>query len=126
MRVLFIGPEQKKAIAKLVEHASHHVFSLEQMEAMVRDGGPAPGDDPAFSVMLPHGFRCVFSYEHHPGGLCRHLSVSVSGSSYPNPEAVLLLTQEFGFAGDGKNCIGWIEKEYRAVNVIEKVEKGGT
>ena len=123
MRALVIGQEEKQAIARLVEYASQHVFSLDDIKEIMRGEQEAAGNSPEFVVAIPRGFRCVFSYEYQPSGLCRHLSVSIP-DKYPHPEAVNLLMQEFGFEGTVKDPINifWLDENERAVNILQIVE----
>jgi hypothetical protein len=73
-------------------------------------------------VLIPVGFRAAFSVEEQPGGLVRHLSVSVdegAGQKMPNPIQVEMIAQEFGFKHIDQ---GWTEEfdpDRWAVNVIE-------
>lgn len=94
MRALIIGPEQTQEIRRVVEHAERNYYE---------PGMSLPGDDPAFVVHVPDGFRCVFTITRYQGQLYRHLTVSVPDpEKYPSPEATVVLAKEFGFtASDG-------------------------
>ena len=54
MRALIIGPEAKEGAARVMAHARRHIY---------RPGEDwIPGDDTAFVLHIPDGFRCVFTY----------------------------------------------------------------
>lgn len=92
MRALIVGPDERAAIGRLVEYAKepgHHYIPGRTKVV--------PGDDPAFVVQVPDGFRCVFTITKHNGQLFRHLTVSVPTEKYPSPEACVMLAKEFGF-----------------------------
>jgi hypothetical protein len=86
---------------------------------------PPAGDYPDFKVLIPNGFRVVYSIEEQPIGWCGHLSVSVdSPEKVPGIPAVEAIMAEFGMGKDINNCLNvWIEEtEPRAVNVLTKLE----
>jgi hypothetical protein len=63
-----------------------------------RDAEP-PGDNPAYVLMLEHGFRAVYTCTAVDGKRFRHLSVSVEGTKYPNEVAAFTIAGMFGFTG---------------------------
>lgn len=129
LRVLIIDQADRDAIKKLIAYAESHTFSLKDLKAMKSLAVPPPGDDPNFRADIGE-FRCVFTVEEQPIGMCRHLSVSVQGEA-PDPAAVLLFMEEFGFYSNLNNASGiWLESipeldcpKKVAVNVIEKINK---
>ncbi len=96
MRALIIGPEEREAAAKVVAYAMEpeHWYHPSLSEV-----SPVPGDNPAFRVQIPHGYRCVFTVTAHDSRRWRHLTVSVDGPLYPSPEAVVEIAGLFGFTG---------------------------
>lgn len=75
---------------------------------------------------LDMGFRCAFSFEEQPGGLFRHLSISVDvRGNLPNPTACVAICELYGFARDGK--IKFWREEYQpgyfAVNFVQLAEE---
>ena len=83
-------------------------------------------------VIIPDGYRCAFSFEQQPGGLSKHLSISVEDrdpAAMPNPIAFDAIAGLFGFDVDNNyaTCVLWIE-EYqpgrRAVNIVQ-LDKDG-
>jgi hypothetical protein len=106
MRALMIGPDEKTAIDKLV------AFAMEPDHFFVPGNGIVPGDNPDYVTHVPDGFRCVFTFTKHKNKLFRHLTVSVTGSKLPSPEACIMLAREFGFTAGSDNF-----------NLIERMEK---
>lgn len=103
-RPLVLTDEGVAEIAAVVRYAEAHRHSLAQVLAMVGKRMPPPGNDPQHCVLLPFGYRCVFSIEQQPPGWMRHLSVSVLPApvgAAPSVEAVAVLLPLFGFTGDG-------------------------
>ena len=127
MRALIIDDDARVNIKSLVEHAEAHRVSRRMITRAVEDPKYAIGNDASYSVIIPMGYRCVFSIEDQPIGWCRHLSVSVENpdpeTPLPSPESIVVLMREFGFRGSlVGTLVGrvWIE-EQRAINVVEKM-----
>ena len=103
MRALLIGPVERDGIATVRAWAQAHPVSRRELAQMVELDRPPVGDDPRHACLIPEGYRCVYSVEDHPVGLCRHLSVSVldpdPARPLPSPEAITMLMTEFGFVG---------------------------
>ncbi len=138
MRALVITPEIRDQIALVLLHAETRRVSLNHM-LRIKDGLEQPPTlfDHALRIEIPDGFRCAFSIEEHPGGWCRHISVSVAtpGRS-PHSYALAMLLDEFGFTAAAVEFIKkafeknpgefpdgvavWLEEGY-AVNVVEKI-----
>lgn len=98
MRVLIIGPDERKAIQDLVEFAS-------KPENLVVPGVTrfVPGDRPEFVIVIPHEYRCVFSnMKSNSGEIYRHLSISVP-HLMPSPESCVMIAKEFGFTVSDDN-----------------------
>ena len=92
MRALIIDDAARAEVARVKAHAASHHYG---------PGQPAPGGDPRFVARLST-YRAVFTYTHFGGVVYRDLSVSVlSNSSYPlpNPAAVFVIADMFGFSG---------------------------
>jgi len=95
MRPLVLSPEITARIAAQVEWAN-------RPENRYRAGvdPEPPGDNPAYVMLLEHGFRVVYSRTLAPDGSeWRHLSISVEGTKYPNQFAVYTIATLFGFTG---------------------------
>jgi len=82
---------------------------------------------PASEHLMLGQFRCAFSFEHQPVGLIRHLSVSVrQPGRLPQPIAVKMIMEEFGFQTPLERCQFWreeIDPGHEAINVIELVKE---
>ena len=94
MRLLRITEENIEAAQHLVRFAADeenwfHAFKDKWI----------PGDRPEY-VLHIDTFKCVFTYTVAPTGpMYRHLSVSVPGKVYPNPIAIKMIADMFGFTG---------------------------
>jgi hypothetical protein len=111
MRALILDEKTRAAIGRVVEYARAHPYELEQIH-QIRDGTlPPPGDNPEHCCLIPVGFRAAYTLENHPGGLHRHLSVSVDGGpgKMPSVAAVQELMKEFGFKNDLSACYVYTE-----------------
>ena len=128
-RVAVIDEAARAEIAALCWHADLHRLPLPEQRRVSRGERPPVGDDPDFCLTISGIYRCVFSIEEHPGGWCRHLSISIREPNparpVPSPEAVQAIAEAFGFRGDlTKGMLDgavWLEGS-RAVNVVERLE----
>jgi hypothetical protein len=121
-----LGPDDQKDLDKLLAYAKANPLSEAQIKATLAGDRPSVGDYLEHKWVWPIGFRCVFSFEHHPMGLCRHLSVSVYDKSdpepqIPSPRAMNTIGDAFGFK-EGKLDYMWIDQETKAINLVQKVE----
>jgi hypothetical protein len=134
MRVLFLTEQKKAEIQRLIRYAEDHVVLIDHTKRVLEGIAPPVGDDPQHVVHVDLGYRCVFSIEEQPMGLCRHLSVSINRKGkWPAPEAVNVLLEAFGFrrrVGDTKTDSGLgpplmlylEEEEVEAVNILEELQ----
>ena len=127
-RVAVIDEAARAEIAALCRHADLHRLPLKEQLRISRGERPPVGDDFNFCLTISGIYRCAFSIEEHPGGWCRHLSVSIREPNparpLPSPEAVEVIAGAFGFRGNLKKMLDgvvWIEGN-RAVNVVERLE----
>lgn len=91
VRPLVIDDEAKAIAARVIAHAEAHPYHP-------RPGSTPPGDDPNFVAKLGT-YRAVFTITHSDRMVFRHLSISVPGKGFPNPLAVMLIGELFGFTG---------------------------
>lgn len=105
MRPLLLTDEMREAARVVREHAEkpENWFRPGPSSgwAMLQGSGLRPGDKPEHIVVLPHEFKCVFSWtvaERRDGSsvVVRDLSVSVPGGS-PHPVMVFEIAELFGF-----------------------------
>lgn len=101
MRPLIIDHAAKTRIAAVRAYAEAPK-NLNDL-TMVMDGRwPPPGENPNHVVEIEVDFRVVYSLDRDKDGVIwKHLSVSVKNppgqARVPSPEAVQMLTEEFGF-----------------------------
>ena len=128
MKALLIGARERAAIADLVAKAVLRPMPLENVQRAAahkqKTGDAHAPMNQAATIEIPLGFFVTYTHEEQPGGMCRHMSVSVAGSrgSGPNPHAVALLMEEFGF----KNAFGsapmWLDTLKNGTLVINVLE----
>jgi hypothetical protein len=100
LRPLVITDVERATIRRVVDHAELNVINRERLQRMIARKEKPVGDNPEFACVIPVGYRCVYSSEEQPFGICRHLSISVLGEgAAPNEAAVEMLAAEFGFRG---------------------------
>ena len=119
---LIIGPDEREKIKNLIQYAERHPYNTEKLIKIAEGILDPPGDNDNFVVIIPHGFRCVFTVEYQKPGLMRHLSISVAKKGrYPNEHAVQMIANEFGFTGELEDWFVYGEKEVEAINVMQIV-----
>jgi hypothetical protein len=127
MSVLVIGPEEKEDIKQLITYAENNVIKLDRLKAMVAKQAPPVGDLPGYRMILPNGYRVVYSVEEQPSGLFRHISISLKNGS-PPPPAIDMIIAEFGFKTKLENGrvrsgpVSQLWLEGTALNLLEKIE----
>lgn len=126
-RPLIVDKRVVADVARLKAYAQAHPLNAHDLFRAVGKPERGIGNDPNFRLIIPVGFRVVYSLEEQPKlGLCHHLSVSVNElGKYPNEFAVLEIARLFGLPlktvedlKDGKLCHVWLEDEVQAVNVL--------
>lgn len=90
-RPLVIDDTAKLKAQAIMAHADKHHYKPDVP-------GPPPGDDPNFVTNF-NDYRTVFSFTEADGVLWRHLSVSIPSKNLPNPIAVFMIAELFGFTG---------------------------
>lgn len=132
--LLKLGPFEEQGLAKLLAYAKANPQSAEQLQAIIAGDRPPIGDYMEHQFIWPIGFRCVFSYEHQPHlGLCRHLSVSVHGTSMkitderpvpqvPAPHVMNAIGDAFGFRA-GILPHFWTDETTMSLNMVQQVAK---
>lgn len=102
-RALMIGAKEREAIKGLIEKAALRPTPLDAVKRAAgykkRTGDAHNPMNEAATIDLPIGFEVTYTHEEQPGAVCRHMSVSVDGKpgTGPNPHAVAMIMQEFGF-----------------------------
>jgi hypothetical protein len=124
MRPLIVAKSEQEAADTLIKYAVEHPFSLKDLIEIRGNPATAAGNNPHRSVVLPFGYRCVFTIEEQPIGWVRHLSVSVlEPRRMPNVPAVEAIMKLFHFRGRLEDCVVDLEQidgdGSEAVNVME-------
>lgn|GEM_PF-5912505 len=96
---LVIDSTVRENVAAVVAYARENRLPMARLLGAMHDEGyVAPGDDPRRVVHIPTCYRCVYTEESQPQGLCRHLSVSIGRKGeVPSDDAVQLIMGLFGF-----------------------------
>lgn len=122
---LVIDAAAKADIAGVIEYAHDNFLDETLMESIMASGW-APGDVDEYSCNIKFGFRVVYTVEKHPGGWCRHLSMSLNKEGRcPSPPAVDMMLEEFGFQGrlaEKPSSLCVYTEQDTIINVIEKME----
>jgi hypothetical protein len=121
--------DEIKSIQAVIKYAEEHRFSKADLYAIMAGAIGCPGDDPYMACHLNNGLRMAFSYEEHPMGWCRHLSISDSNNPRKSvtPDIVEIVMKEFGFVGTLHDTVKvWFEDAWlptigdvKAVNIIQ-------
>lgn len=120
MRPLIIDENAKKQISQVIDYAKRNIISQRELEFRDRVKTISVGDNPQRICNINLGYRCCYSIEEQPIGLCSHLSVSADDNKLPSPAAVELIKKEFGMSEE--DVYVYIENEVNAINVISKID----
>lgn len=129
LEIIFMDNDINTKISDVILHAEANPFSFEVMKNASENNLPIieKGCDD-FEILLPMGYRIIYTVEEHPMGLCRHISVS-HNMEQPSFDDLLQILNHFGFKTTihdekayiyGENCMV-NGKECIAINVIEKL-----
>lgn len=141
MSMIMVDDSVREEIAAVIKHAQDNVVDLAGMRERgeLESGEPNPiaGDQKEHIVFVPPYYKTVYSLENHGDGddekiglgICKHFSMSVNlddPGKLPDPLAVDMMLEEFGFAHPLYECIIWVEQfgpgTNRAINVIEPID----
>lgn len=139
MSMIMVDDSVREEIAAVIKHAQENVVDLagmrERGELEKGEPNPIAGDQKEHIVFVPPYYKTVYSHENHGDGdgekiglgICKHFSMSIEQpGGVPDPLAVDMMLQEFGFAHPLYECIIWAEKfgpgTQKAINVIEPVD----
>ena len=123
---MVIGPETREAMHAVVANAAANPVPLETL-LKLRDGELLPDDvNEGKTLLVPMGFRVVYTHEQQEHGTLRHMSMSISlEGRVPHPDAVRMVMEEMGFVNVLEDCIFWDEPcgpDKVAINVVEPLD----
>jgi hypothetical protein len=129
-RALLINDGARLRISHLIEKASRHITPLEVVRAggeRRAAGGPETEDaNSAFTIMIPRGYWVTYTQEkQREDCVCAHISISVADAKPgfgPNPAAVQVILEEFGFKHPLKNLPSWTSRTSDGELVVEFIE----
>jgi len=103
-RFLIIDEVVKERIGAILDYAEDNRFDPTDKSDGWMDR--IPGNNANLQLVIPDGYRCVFSYTLGPSKSIyyRHLSISTP-KDYPSPQSVLLIAGLFGFTGEPTDTI---------------------
>jgi hypothetical protein len=136
MRALLIDEITRKKIADVIRYAEENVYSMDDLLDMINGQLRPPGDDVFRVIVIPIGYRTVYSLEDQASGMCRHISISVPNSGkLPSIPAVQMIIKEFGFKNDLvipsdinvpiKIDVEELGDNHQAISIIEKINDHG-
>lgn len=125
-RALVISPEVQAAVDKVKAYAQEHPFNVHDIHRLLAHPENAHGNTPGFVVVIPLGYRCVFTIEQQPHGWMRHVSVSVGAKGrIPSVPALIEILKMFGFKKPLYDCVVHVmEEQVDSVNVLELLDDG--
>ena len=115
MRPLIIDENGRRLITDLCARAAAAPVAMDELTKLMETPGGAEkhmARMTAQTIELPVGFVVTYSVETgHPAGTVRHLSVSVDADDrLPSRHAVVMIAEEFGFAGGFTDWFIWREQ----------------
>lgn len=139
MTPIIINDDVRQQIFQVVQHAWNNIVPIYQMaeHGKLKEGMSNPiANDKGHYILIPQAFNVIFSIEDQGtevkdgrGGLgkCRHLSMSINKKGrVPNPIALDMVMEEFGFDNPLHHCAIWIEHfgddNLVAINVLEPLD----
>lgn len=131
MRPLIIAAQEREGIAKVKAYAQEHIQSLTNIITDMNNPDRAAGNDRNLRIVLPFGYRVVYSLEQQVPGLMAHLSVSVDSRpdngvlALPHPIAINEILKAFGMQPLDSEVMTWQEEIKdgggAAVNVLCRI-----
>ncbi len=127
LRPLLIDAETVTKAQEVRAYALARRETLRQIKERESTGQPGPGNDPGHTLLIPSGYRAIYTVEQQPNGWCQHISVAVDDPAmWPNPKAVQhILDKCFGVAFDPEKpkCEGMqstmIQIDGKPFNLVE-------
>lgn len=128
MSALIIDDTTIENSKKLIKHAEENILSQSKLKLTIAGDIPPVGDYPDHVLLIPNGYRVVYSIEDQPRkGLCHHISISIkTKGKYPHIEAVKEIVKLFDITLTlSPSQKLWVEdiNGIKAINIIEKKGK---
>ncbi len=125
MRPLIIDEELKSKISALVAYAEKNPFSMDNVLDVYNNEMAPAGDMDQYTLILPFGYKIVYSIENQPVGNVRHLSMSIDADGkLPSTVVVKIIMKMIGFENEIEDCQVKLEDyapNQQAVNVWEVI-----
>lgn len=125
MRPFIIDEEIKNKFKALAIHAERNPFSMDDLLDIYNKAEKPAGDYSEFTLVLPFGYKVVYSIEQQVKGDVRHFSISVDADGkLPNIVVVQECLKLLGFKNKLENCIVRLEDyapKRQAINVLEAI-----
>lgn len=113
----------KSKLKNLASYADSNPFTMDDLLDMYNNQHPMPGEMEKHVVVLPFGYRIVYSVETQNRGDFRHMSMSVdTDGKLPNIIAVKEVMKIIGFENPLEECIVKLEDitaTRQAISVLE-------
>lgn len=126
MSALLIDENVKSDIAKVIAYAEKNPYTMDMLLDRMNKAIPIPGDMEEYTVLIPFGFKVVFTIEQQNKGDIRHLTMSTATPGrLPNPTTVEEIIKLFGFENEMSDCILDIEDigpNHHAIRVVEFIK----
>jgi len=126
MRPLIVDQDLKDKIANLVSYADRNPLSMDDLLDIYNKQMKPTGDIGPYTLILPFGYKIVYTIDAYPDKKIRHLSMSVdTPGSLPNPAMVQEIMKLIGFKGGLLECIVHLEDiaiNHQAINVMEAIK----
>jgi hypothetical protein len=124
-RPLMIDDKVLQRVHEIQDWAKANIITIEQIGKMMRREIPSIGNLPECRMIIPFGYRVVYSIDAQPCGLCDHISVSVEDDDLnclPNAIAVETIMELFGMPRLVECIAQWVETinegDPKAINVL--------
>jgi len=129
-RALKFNEAVKRDIERVKKFAEEHRYNIQAIKDRIRDKtgksvSPPPGDLPGHSLVIPEGFRVVYSIDESHMGWVHHFSISTPDPGRAvNEFGLRFIADEFGLNGRKFNAV-WTEEigpNHIAINAIMPYE----
>lgn len=121
MSVLILDRWAKEAAMVVIEYARVNVLTIDDLLDM-RNAKGAVGDDRSKCLILPVGYKVVYSIEETPDGKIHRLQIAHRDGKKVAPEKVERILELFDFTRTLGHCSVQIVEDSNGVQVINVSE----